>query len=296
MKISINNNMPTMGVKRRKFGIWSLISSVIIGGIMIAAGFLMINTSKINPSWIQISGKVVRNNTRFSTGKSGTMYTPVIEYEVNGQKYEAISSTSSSQSSTLNSQKEVAYDPTNPSNSKVVSGSAVKLFYLIPLFGLFAITFAIVAFVRSSKKSSEIKNLLQTGQKLQGVLVDILNQNVTGADGSSYKIVVSATNPSGIVQNYTSDILYGLGGLGMIDYKTNPVPIDVYIDPTNPTNYTVDVSNIPNLTPDRIRELITSKLGPAHNQPTATYAQPPSVVQPTNNQVSAEQPPNPQHP
>ena len=46
----------------------------------------------------------------------------------------------------------------------------------------------------------------------------------------------------------------------MADFRNNPIAIDVYIDTTNPKKYYVDISDIPNLTPERIQELIKSAL------------------------------------
>jgi hypothetical protein len=95
--------------------------------------------------------------------------------------------------------------------------------------------------------------LVQTGQKLQGVMVDLQSQ---GTNNNGYKIVVAADNGSGAVQNYVSDSLTGVGSLAMADFRTSPIPIDVYVDPSNPENYYVDISDIPNLTPERIQSLL----------------------------------------
>ena len=67
---------------------------------------------------------------------------------------------------------------------------------------------------------------------------------------------MSATDNTGVVQNYVSDSLNGVAGLAMADFQNNPILIDVYVDLINPQNYYVDISDIPNLTPQRISELI----------------------------------------
>lgn len=109
--------------------------------------------------------------------------------------------------------------------------------------------------------------MIQNGQQLQGVLVNI-NSSGSGS-GSSYRIEVSAVDPSGAVQNYLSDHLTGIGGLAMMDFRNTPIPIDVFVDPLDHRNYYVDVADIPNLTPERIMELLKSV---AINKPINTFA------------------------
>jgi len=71
----------------------------------------------------------------------------------------------------------------------------------------------------------------------------------------TYNLIVSASY-NGVVNNYISDSLNGVAGLAMSDFNNNPISIDVYINPLNPEEYYVDISDIPTLTPDRIIELI----------------------------------------
>ena len=125
---------------------------------------------------------------------------------------------------------------------------------------------------------------MQSGQKLQGILVDVQSE---GSDNNSgYKIVVSATDTSGAVQNYVSDSLTGIGGLAIADFRSNPIPIDVYIDPANPQNYYVDVADIPNLTPERIGELIKSAM---QNKQGTTFA---NGEKPSTTPINATLPPS----
>ena len=111
-------------------------------------------------------------------------------------------------------------------------------------------------FIRSVQRDNKIKKLIQNGQQLQGVLVNI-NSSGSGS-GSSYRIEVSAVDSSGAVQNYLSDPLTGIGGLAMMDFRNTPIPIDVFVDPLDHRNCYVDVADIPNLTPERIMELLKS--------------------------------------
>lgn len=248
--------MTNFKVRRQKFGIFSLISLLLFGAIFTVAGVFAIKSSKIDPNWTRISGEVVESSSRIDDGK--TIYTPVVQYSANGQIYKVTSSIGSSFYPNIGDKREVAYNPTRPEQAKVVEGAGTQAFlWLFPAIGFGVLVLAPVLFVRSLRRSNKIKSLMQTGQKLQGVLVDIQSAGRSN-NKNTYRIVVSATDNTGTVQNYLSDELSGIGGLSMADFRKNPIPIDVYIDPTNSQNYYVDLSDIPNLTPERIGELIKS--------------------------------------
>jgi uncharacterized membrane protein len=76
------------------------------------------------------------------------------------------------------------------------------------------------------------------------------------ADNATYRVTVAADDGTGAVRNYQSDAVRGLSALAVQNFKTTPVPVDVYIDPTNPKNYYVNVSDLPNLTTEKIAELV----------------------------------------
>lgn len=256
MNINFNSNMTNFKVKRQKFGVFPLIFLLLFGAVFAGAGIFAIKGSKIDPNWTRISGQVVDSSSRISDGS--TTYTPVVQYSVNGQTYKVTSSTGSSFYPNIGDTREIAYNPSRPDQAKVVEGAGSKAFlWLFPAIGFGVLVLAPILFVRSLHRSNKINNLMQTGQKLQGILVEI--QSTGSSDNNNtYKIVVSATDNSGSVQNYVSDQLSGIGGLAMADFRNNPIPIDVYIDPTNSQNYYVDISDVPNLTPERIGELIKS--------------------------------------
>lgn len=282
MNIQLNSNMLGNGfkAKRQKFGVGSLIFLLLFGAVFAGAGFFAINSSKVDPNWTRISGEVVDSSSRISDGS--TTYTAVVKYSVNGQEYQTTSSFSSSFAPTIGEKREIAYNPSQPNQAKVVEGAgATWWLWLFPIIGVAILIIAPVSFIKSLKRSSEINNLMQTGQKLQGILTDI--QSAGSNNNNSYKIVVSATDNTGTVQNYVSDSIGGIGGLAMADFQSNPIPIDVYIDPTNPQNYYVDIADIPNLTPERITQLIQSAAKTAQPQ-TVLNAQQPTVPPADNSQ------------
>lgn len=237
--------------KRKKFGVDSLIFLVLFGAVFVSAGFFAINHSRVDSSWARTSGEVVDSLRSINEGST---YSAVVEYHVDAQSYRITSGFSSSFEPTIGETREVAYNPSQPSQAKIVeSASTTWWLWIFPVIGLTVLIIAPVAFFRSVKRSKRIDNLLQTGQKLQGVLVDV--QPIDSQAGTC-TITVAATDSSGVVRNYTSDVITGSRGFGLLDLRSNPVPIDVYIDPTNPENYYVDIADIPGLTPERIKELI----------------------------------------
>lgn len=266
MNINLNSNIPNLKVRRQNFGIGSALFLLLFGAVFTGVGVLALRSNEVDPNWTKVTGEVVDSTSR--TGDSSTTYSPVVKYEVNGRSYRVASRISSSSYPRIGEKREVAYNPVRPDQSKVVEDASTQWFlYLFPLVGIVCLAIAAYAFIRSIRRSGNISRLVQSGQKLQGVLVDVRSQG--SGNNSGYKIVVSATDQSGTVQNYVSDSLIGIGGLAMADFRNNPIPIDVYIDPANPQNYYVDVADIPNLTPERIGELIKSA---TQNKQTTTFA------------------------
>lgn len=241
--------------QREKFSILSLMIMLIVGGAFTSIGLLIYSSSQIDESWSRVSGSIVDVSSRISDGS--TTYSPVVQYDVDGKSYTVGSNMSSSSRPNIGDTREVAYDPNRPAAGKLVPGGGERLLLLLfPLIGIILLVLGPVMFMRSLKRSKNIKRLISSGHKLQGVLVDIMGG--ASSKNSSYKIVVSATDTNGTVQNYVSDPLKGIGGLAMADYRNSPIPIDVFVDPGDPQHYYVDISDIPNLTPARITELISA--------------------------------------
>lgn len=266
MNIHLGQNITNYKVGRQKFGISSLLVLSLIGAIFVGVGVLAIRLARIDPTWTRSTGEVVDVTSRISDGS--TLYSPIVQYTVNGQSYTIVGSVSSSSYPRIGEKREVAYNPSRLDQAKVVEGAGMQMIlYLFPLIGIICLASAPYSYIRSSKRDSTIRRLMQTGHKAQGVLVDVQADGNTNSN--RFKIVVSATDMHGTVQNYVSDSLDGVGGLAMADFRNNPIPIDVYIDPVNPKNYYVDIADIPNLTPARIVELIKRA---AQNKQVSTFA------------------------
>ena len=226
-------------------------------------------SGKIDPSWARVTGEVRGFISQKQDGKD--VYAPTVDYTVSGQKYTAYGNVFSSFQPDTGEEQEVAYNPAKPDESKVVAGGTTKFVLLIfPAVGALLLFFGITMFVKSILRTRNIDKLVSGGHKLQGVLVDLQTQQ--SKNGATYQIVVAATGRSGTVQNYVSDPLSGVGGLAMADFQNNPIPIDVYVDPSNPKHYYVDISDIPNLTPERISQLV--KMAADKQSQSATHTQP----------------------
>jgi hypothetical protein len=295
--MEINTNMINgYKVRRQKFSIFALILMVVIGAAMLGGGILALQGERIDPTWTKVSGQTTSvKSTIDSSGHN--LYTAVVSYQVNGQSYTIAAGSSSSIYPRIGGTKQVAYNPQAPANAKAIDGGALQLFlWIFPIIGVLFLILSPILYVRSLKRSNAIKNLVQSGQKLPGVLVDV--RSMGSPDNQvTFKIVVAATDPQGTVQNYTSDTMTGIGGLAMVNFRESPIPIDVYVDPGDPSKYYVDVSDIPNLTPDRIAELLKSAVSHvaagARGEsivPAETYPAPFMPSQPMQAPITREEP------
>jgi len=256
----LGNVAANMGkTKRQKFGIGSMIFIVLFGAVFLGVGLLFVSSQRIDSSWERVDAKVVEVNSHLSDGS--TMYSPVYQYTVDNQSFRVSSGVSTSWKPDIGGTAEIAFNPADPSEAKVVGGSTgmMNLLVLIfPIIGALIIFGSIFGFIRSRKRSRTIDSLKATGHKITGVVVGI---NSTGATNGvqNYKVVVAADDGMSNVRNYTSDNLVGGTGLmAMSNFATQSIPIDVYLDPTNPEKYYVDVSDVPNLTPERIKQMVTN--------------------------------------
>lgn len=295
--------------RRKTFGTANFAATLVVGIVFVVAGIAMYRSTNIDPQWVRVDGQVISNtpyssssNTDSSNGSgSSTTYTQTVGYSVKATTYKVTSSLASNSQAAIGSSKSVAYNPANPAEAKIVQGSSSKLFAAIfAAIGLFIVVVAPFAYLRSKHRGQAIASLQQSGVKVTGLVVNILsngpenvdaNRSQNGTSGG-YKIVVAAPDLQNVTQQYTSDSLSGLGGLAISDFATHAIPIDVYLDPSNPANYYVDISDIPNLTADRIKDMVRSMAQPAAAAAPPPVAQAPQtpVAQAPQQAVTATQP------
>ncbi len=250
-------------IQRQKFGMNALVLFLVVGIIFAGVGLFGVIGTKIDRSWIKTSAEVVDFVKGRSTSKRAALDRPVFEYSVDGKSYRVASNIGSQFNPVIGDRGEVAYNPNQADQAKVVEGTSNWLFLLLfPLVGISFLIMGPVLFVRSLRRSKHISDLIRTGQKLEGILVEVQPANGINVqsgnkkDRDMYKILVSATDLTGIVQNYISDPVVNVGGLTMVDFRNNPISIDVYVNPTDSQDYYVDISDLPNITSQRVSELV----------------------------------------
>ena len=255
------NGIPIGGsfkAQRKRFGVGGLIFIILFGAVFVGAGLLFVKDDLRSQGWTASPGVISAvNQSRNSDGQ--IMYTPTVSYSVDGESYTATQSYATGSSYSVGEKQTVHYNPSNPSEGVIRTSGTNFFIYIFPLIGIAAIIFGIVSFIRDIRRSGRINALKSTGIKIQGVVTDISNGG--SSNNSSSTITVSAVNLNGQAQQYTSDAIGGIGIVGLADYQTKPVAIDVYIDGANPDSYYVDLDDIPNITPERIGSLLQSAMG-----------------------------------
>ncbi len=234
-------------LKRHVFGISTLFFLELFGLIFVGIGVGFASRRKIDPTWIRAQGEVI-DIVEMPGSRRGPSYYPLFKYVVNHQSYQFRREWSSSGYPVLGSKEEIAYNPNRPDQAKAVEGIGSWIFLLLfPSIGALMVIMAPILFIRSSKRSQIIKNLIQIGNKVPGVIAKV--KSVGGPKGiNSYKIIVSATDNTGVTKEYISDRVGSYADLAVIDFHKNSIPIGVYINPTNHQQYYVDIDSMPDLT------------------------------------------------
>ncbi|MFY9228370.1 MAG: DUF3592 domain-containing protein [Candidatus Microsaccharimonas sp.] len=259
MAISING-IPTdvFGGRpqRRKVSVLGLITGVWFGLLFIGAAIFVYVAFSPPSGWTKIQGKVVSVET-LKDSNDTTVYAPVVGYSIGSKDYTVTSSMRSSGRPTEGELKTVLYNPFNPNDATVDEPFLQQLFIIIfAVLGAFFVITTIIGFIRSSKREKQISDVRTSGQKISGIVTAMTESRVSSNGNRSFTVTVSAADGTGTVRDYISDPLTGLAGIASMDFKTNPIPIDVYVDPIDPTKYFVDTSALPALTPEKIASMI----------------------------------------
>ena len=127
----------TKNAKRHRFGVSLLVLFIVFGLVFGAVGAMTFKSLQVSDNWSRVTGTVTDVSSH--RGKNGTLYAPVVIYEVDGESYEIVSRSSSSVYPTIGAEREVAYNPNRPDQSKLIEGAWMTalfiLFILICLFG-----------------------------------------------------------------------------------------------------------------------------------------------------------------
>lgn len=308
INIPLNNiGRFTTSNRRKRFGFGSLLITLFVGIIFTVAGFTLFRGNQVDDNWVTIQGEVVDIETSASQ-EGSTMHRPVVGYSVDGEEYTIASGSSTAARPSLGEAREVAYNPDNPEEAVIPSATMFWLTIAFMLLGVGMIIGAPIGFILSRKRTKDISSLKETGQKVDGVVVDIqafggsrtnrrrsrmgnsrISTGLASSSRGSYRVVVATPDQNGNTKQYVSDSMEGLGGIAMLNFQQNPIPVSVYIDPSNPDNYYVDIEALPSLTPQRITEMFQSAVGGQQQQ--SQSAQPPTTMQ-----AAAQSPVPPQSP
>lgn len=307
LNIPLNNfGRFTTSNRRKRFGFGSLLITLFVGIIFTVAGFTLFRSNQVDDDWVTIEGEIVDIET--STSQEGsTMHRPIVGYGVDGEEYTVASGSSTASRPSLGESKEVSYNPSNPEEAVIASNTMFWLTILFMVLGVAMVIGAPIGFILSRKRTKVITSLKQTGKKVDGVVVDIqssvstnvnrrrnrignsrISTGLAGSSNNSYRVVVAATDQNGNTKQYVSDSMEGLGGIAMMNFQQNPIPVSVYIDSANPDNYYVDIESLPSLTPQRITDMFQSAVGAQQQQSQAN--QPPGTMQAAPQQPAPAQP------
>lgn len=204
-----------------------IIFFLLIGGIFVA------NAIKLN----SLDSTVLSSNVTIKShidNEGTTMYSPVYDYEVNGQKY-SCSTNSSSSVNPGTQNKTVYYDSKDPSRCMTEASKTNSYFILLAL--LIPIVFIVIALINIAKANKRINIILELNQT--GKLVKNLPYRLedTGTRVNNIPIqrpVIDYTTPSGI-----KTTLYGDARHDKKHYDADG-KVDLLIDENNPENYYID--------------------------------------------------------
>ncbi len=243
--------------RRQRFSLGGMLFTVVFGVVFVGIGtWVLTQATQISPDWVRVQGEVT--DAQSSRGDSTIQYSPVISYEVDGMIYEVLGGYTSSTRPAIGQAYEVAYNPADPSNAKPIHTLGVTWWlWPFPILGVLIAFAGVWAYMKGLRRGSVINHLKATGLKVEGVAVGTESSTMrrTG-QATALRLVVAATDNQGTVRQYVSDPLDGASSLLVEDFKTNPVAVDVYIDPQDPERYYVDIDDIPQLSTDRIKQLL----------------------------------------
>ena len=136
----------------KNFGLGSLIILLLISGAIAVIGVVANNIATPNDIWPRTNGTFAGYE---KGGTRNSSYYPVVDYTVNGQNYRIKSQVNSQSISEVGAPKEVAYNPDNPAEAKVVADQQIQ-FIIRALFVISAglAIFAIFRFIISRKRQS----------------------------------------------------------------------------------------------------------------------------------------------
>jgi hypothetical protein len=223
--------------------------SLFLGIVFVSVAlFVAVEDYRFTSSAERTSGVVVELRERFSrsseTRSRSVTYAPVVDYQIAGEQFRIVSSTSSNPPAyAVGDRVPVLFRSESPGDARIASSLPVPLFSLIfGGAGLVPLAIAGVVALRRRSRRFRGERLSVVGTKIVGDSVRVehnLSLNVNGQ--SPYQIVVQWRNPrTDEVHLFTSENFWFDPSSYIADTE-----IPVFIDPLKPSDYHIDTSALP---------------------------------------------------
>ena len=227
------------------FFIFKLVFSMVGAGLLAGAVYFYFDKKIFLEKAESTQGTVIEMIARRSD--NSTTYCPVVSFKTKlGQEITFTSSISSNPPSyTVNEKVKILYDPADPKEA-VINGFASL--WLVPLIlstiGTIFFLIGSLSFLFGYLKKRKAQNLRDTGKSVTAKFTQVqLNTSYTSNGRHPYQILSQWQDPK------TNDLYVFKSDYIWFDptefVKTDTVR--VFIDPENPSKYTVDKTNLPAL-------------------------------------------------
>lgn len=229
----------------KAFSIFNYVFSIIGASLLAGATYLYVNKQAFLEKAETTQGTVIEMIPKRS--KDSTTYSPVVSFTTKaGQEITYTSSTSSNPPSyDVGENVEIFYDPANPNDAEI--NGFFSLWLGVIILGFIGIVFFLIGSLgvlfRYLKKK-KVQNLLETGKPIAAKFTQVqLNTNQTLNGRNPFQILSQWQDPK-------TDELYVFKSESIWFDPTEFVKTDtvrVFIDPENPSKYTMDTSFLPKL-------------------------------------------------
>jgi hypothetical protein len=236
--------------RRNKFGLGTAIFVAAAGVLFTGVSYLFLADDIKSREWPSAPAVVTVVN-RSTNSDGDQMYRPTVEYEVGGVTYQKTSPSSSSSAVSVGDERTIRYNPDSPSEGVIAMSGADWFIILFPIVGIGLILGSIVGFIKSVRRGKTINSLKQSGLKLQGIVTNVEQSSQRG----SVIITVTAQEHAGQVRSFQSDSVSG-NTFTLLKYQQQPIAMDVYVDPSDPTNYYVDLDDVPEMDATQLSNLL----------------------------------------
>lgn len=164
----------------------TLVWMIVFGLIFLGSAVVFYFGDQIPSSWVKENGTITSYTTDYSAANHGPTYCAVVTYRVKGVNYTANAQSCSGGIPSVGTPAQVAYNPANPPNGKVVGGIGDIFFTgLSGLIGLGLLIFAPVAYRKAKNAPSGPASVFTTQWPHAPNPVDTTTMPPTGTQPTS---------------------------------------------------------------------------------------------------------------